>query len=64
MIFDFPKCWSFLTYDGFKSHMNVTDALGIFAEEMIKVCKEEVGISDFNQSYDKFQANKDKAQTM
>ena len=63
MICDFPKWWSILTYDGFKSHVNVTDALGNFAEERIKVSKEEAGTSAFNQAYDKFQVNQDKAQT-
>ena len=52
MICDDPKWWSLLTYDGFKYHMNVTDALERFAEERIKVGKE-----------DKLQVNQDKAQT-
>ena len=64
MICDFPKWWSLLTYDGFKSHMNVTDALKSFAEDRIKVGEEEDGTSTFNQAYDKFQMNQDKAQTM
>ena len=64
MIRDFPKWWAFLTHDGFKSHVNVTEGLKIFVEERIKVGKEEVGISSFNQAYDKFQAKQDKAQTM
>ena len=63
MIHDFPKWWAFLTYDGFKSHVNVTEGLGIFAEERVRVGKEEAGTSTFNQAYDKFQANQDKAQT-
>ena len=62
MICDFPKWWSFLTYDGFKSHVNATDALKTFSEERIKVGKEGAGTSDFNQAYDKFQAKQDKAQ--
>ena len=63
MIRDFPKWWDFLTYDGFKSHVNVTECLGNFAEERIRVGKEEAGTSAFNQSYDTFQAKQDKAQT-
>ena len=63
MIRDFPKWWAFLTYDGFKSHINVTEGLGIFADERIRVGKEEAGTSAFNQAYDKFQANQEKAQT-
>ena len=63
MIRDFPKWWAFLIYDGFKSHVNVTEGLYFFAEERIGVGKEEAGTSAFNQAYDKFQAKKDKAQT-
>ena len=55
MICDLPKWWSFFTYDVFQDHVNVTDALEIFAEERIKVGKEEAGTSAFNQVYDKFQ---------
>ena len=35
----------------------------IFLEERIKVGKEEAGTSAFNQAYNKFQANQEKAQT-
>ena len=63
MIRDFPKWWAFLTYDGFKSHVNVAEGLDFFAEERIRFGKEEDGTSAFNQAYDKFQAKKDKAQT-
>ena len=63
MIRDFPKWWAFLKYDGFKYHANVTEGLNFFAEERIRVGKEEAGTSAFNQSYDKFQAKQDKAQT-
>ena len=62
MIRDFPKWWSFLTYDGFKSHVNVTEGLKFFAEERIRVGKEEAGTSTFSQAYDKFQAKQYKAQ--
>ena len=60
---DFPKWWDFFTYDGFKSHVNVTEGLDFFAEDRIRVGKEEAWASAFNQDYDKFQANQDKAQT-
>ena len=63
MIHDFLKCWAFLTYDGFKSHVNVTEGLEIFAEVRIRVGKEEDGTSAFNQSYDKLKEKQDKAQT-
>ena len=62
MICDLPKCWTFLAYDGFKSHANVTEGLKIFAEERIRVGKEEARTSSFNQAHDKFQAKQDKAQ--
>ena len=62
MICYFQKCWSCLTYDSFKSHVNVTDALKILSEERIKVGKEEAVTSNFNQAYDKFQVKQDKAQ--
>ena len=63
IIRDFPKCWDFLTYDGFKSHVNVTEGLNCFSDERIRIGKEESGTRTFNQAYDKFQANQDKAQT-
>ena len=56
MICDFPKWWAFLTYDGFKYHVNVTEGLEFFAEERIKVGNKEVGTNDFYEAYDKFQA--------
>ena len=45
------------------SHGNVTDGLKKIAKESIRVGKEEAGISDFNQAYDKLQAKQEKAQT-
>ena len=63
MIRDFPKWFSFLTYDGFKSHVNVTEGLKNISEERIRVGKEEAGTSAFNQDCDKFQAKQYKAQT-
>ena len=49
--------------DGFKSHFNVTEGLETFAEERIRVRKEEDGTSAFNQSYDKLQVKQDNTQT-
>ena len=63
MIRDFPKWWAFLTYDGFKSHVNVTEGLKNISKERIRVGEEEASTSTFNQAYDKFQVNQDKAQT-
>ena len=47
-ICDFPKWWSFLTCDGFKSHVNVTYDLEFFLLERIKVGKEEADTSALN----------------
>ena len=63
IICDFSKWWNFFTYYGFKSHVNFTEGLEQFVEERIRFGKEEAGASAFNQAYDKFQANQDKAQT-
>ena len=62
MINEFLNRWDFLTYDGFKSHVNVTEGLEKFAEERIRVGKEESGASAFNPAYNKFQEYQDKAQ--
>ena len=63
MICDLPELWSSLSYDGFKSHVNVTESFKRFIEEKIKIGKEEAGTSTFNQMYDKVQAKQDKDQT-
>ena len=63
MIRYLPKWCAFLIYDGFKSHANFSEGLETFVEERIRIGKEEAGTSAFNQSYDKFQENQDKAQT-
>ena len=63
MICHLTEWWSFLTYDGFKSHVNVTEGRIFFAEETVKVGKEEDGTSAFNQAHDKFQVNQYKSQT-
>ena len=62
MICDFPKWWSFLTYDDFNSHVNVIDSIKKI-EGGVNIGKEEAGTSAFNQAYDKFQAKQDKYQT-
>ena len=54
MICDLPKWWALLTYDGFKSQVNVTEGLENFAEERIRVGKEEAGTSSFNKAYNEF----------
>ena len=63
MINDIPKWCSLLTYDGLKYHVNVTEGLEKFAEDRIRVGKEEAGTSNFNQDNDKLKANQEKAQT-
>ena len=64
MINDIPKWCSLLTYDGLKYHVNVTEGLENFAEDRIRVGKEEAGTSNFNQAYDKLQANQEKVTTV
>ena len=60
IIIDLPQCWVSLIYDGFTYHMNGTEGLIFFAEERIKVWKEEDGTINLNKVHDKFQAKKDK----
>ena len=55
MICDLPTWFSFLKYDGFKSHVNFTEGLETFAEERVRIWNEEAGTSALNQDYDKFQ---------
>ena len=63
MIREFPKWWAFITYDGFKYHVNVIEGLEKYADERIRIGKEESGTNAFNQAYDKFLAKQYKAQT-
>ena len=63
MLCDLPKWWALLTYDGFKSHVNVPEVLETFAEESIKVGMEEAGTSTFNKAYDKLQVKQEESQT-
>eukprot|EP00957_Ditylum_brightwellii_P193176 14709085-Ditylum_brightwellii.AAC.1 len=60
---DHPDWYCNLTYDGFKSHVNVTRVLEIFAENKVDVAKEEGNASDTNQSYNQMQAVADKQAT-
>ena len=48
---DHPEWWACLTFDGFKSHVNVNEALHIFAKEKFRAVKEEAGTSHVNQPY-------------
>ena len=54
MICNLPKWWAFLTYDGFKSHVNVTEGIKKIVEKSIRVGKEEARTRTSNQAYDKF----------
>jgi hypothetical protein len=49
-----------LTLDGFKSHVNVDEALKKFASVKIRIVKEEAGTSHVNQPYDQQTAQADK----
>ena len=41
VIRDHPDWWVVMTLDGFKSHVNVTEALKVFTTHKIRVVKEE-----------------------
>ena len=43
IISDHPDCWTLLTYDGFKSHVNVKKVLKTFHDNKIRVVEEEAG---------------------
>ena len=43
MICDLSNWWALFAYDVFKSHVNVTEGLEIFAEERIRVGNEGLG---------------------
>ena len=60
VIKEHPDWWTLLTYDGFKSHVNVNTALKTFHDNKIRVVKEEAGTSHVNQPYDQGQAKADK----
>ena len=63
IIKEHPEWWTLLTFDGFKSHVNVTEALKTFHQNKIRVAKEEAGTSHVNQPYDQGQAKADKRAT-
>ena len=63
MICDLPKWWIFLTYDGFKSHVNVAEGI-YFSEDKIKVGDKKAGKIALNQDYDKIKERKEKDQIM
>ena len=53
VIRDHPEWWICLTFDGFKSHVNVNSTLEEFHDKKIRACKEEAGTSHINQPYDR-----------
>ena len=57
---DHPEWWACLTFDGFKSHVNVNEALQVFSDANIRAVKEEAGTSHVNQPYDQETAQADK----
>ena len=63
VIKDHPLWWVLLTFDGFKSHVNVLAALQKFYEAKIRAAKEDGGTSATNQAYDQQQAKQDKSAT-
>ena len=50
-----PIVLAFITYDGFKYHVDDTEGLETFAEDRIMVGREETRKSALNQAYYKFQ---------
>ena len=52
-----------LTYDGFKSHVNVTESLTTFYGHKICVVKEGASMLHVNQAYNQSQAKEDKRAT-
>eukprot|EP00957_Ditylum_brightwellii_P041791 3164348-Ditylum_brightwellii.AAC.1 len=42
---DFPEWWACCTCDGFGSHVNINEALGVFHQEKIHIPKEEAATS-------------------
>ena len=60
VIRDHPQWWVLLTLDGFGSHVNVDEALKIFADSKILIAKEEGDTSHVNQAYDQLVAKADK----
>ena len=45
VIRDHPEWWACLSFDGFKSHVNVNEALNDFSDAKIRALKEEAGTS-------------------
>ena len=60
VIRDHPDWWACLTFDAFKSHVNVDEASIFFASVEIRAVKEEAGTSHVNQPYDQETAQADK----
>ena len=52
--------WVCLTYNGFKSHVNINAALQEFTNNKIRAIKEKGGTSHVNQPHDQTQAQADK----
>eukprot|EP00957_Ditylum_brightwellii_P199654 15220415-Ditylum_brightwellii.AAC.1 len=63
VIKDHPDWEACSTYDGFKSYINATEALELFAAHKMTIVKEESGFSNTNQAYDKLQAVADNQST-
>ena len=61
MVIDHPDWIVSLSFDGFGSHVNVTEALDIFKKHNIRIIKEEAATSHINQAYDQVVAKQDKA---
>ena len=60
VICDHPNWSDLLTFDGFKSHINVGETLDCWSVNKIWTVKEEAGTSHVNQAYNQQQARADK----
>ena len=60
VIRDNPNWSALLTFDGFKSHVNVQEALHDWSVNLIWTLKKEAGTSHGNQAYNQYQARADK----
>ena len=49
MVKDHPDWWVYVTLDGFGSHINVFEAMGVFLKHKIELVKEEADTSHVNQ---------------
>ena len=57
---DHPRWWVFMSFDGFKIHVKLHEALAIYYGHLVNLAKEEADSSGLNQPFDKKVAKDDK----